>query len=403
MLRGSNCFAPGVLACTTGILAGDTVAVSIGIELPLTGSSTKIGFGCTRGTLVPQNLPLDDPRFPQRANLFIGTGRAEVSRTAMNPSSSGLVLSLTNRAFRTLALGEILPGECMLQNLPSLTAAVVLDPKPGSRVLDMCAAPGGKTSALAQIMNNTGEIIALDRSHNKVAGIENLAKELGITIIKAYRHDATKAIITEQARVKRKLDQEREASGADLNEKVKARQERKAAAKRMHGQDPTQTRCESTAGFEPESFDYVLLDPPCSALGLRPRLIVPQTLKELHNAAHYQRKLIDAAVHLLKPGGFMVYSTCTINPLENEGNVRYVLDKHGTFMKLAIQSPKLGGPGLIGEVPGDEPGYTRKLLKDKIEAEMVQRFDPSTGEGNDSKLDAPGFFIAKFEKIASSL
>jgi len=71
----------------------------------------------------------------------------------------------------------------------------------------------------------------------------------------------------------------------------------------------------STAvGFEPESFDHVLLDPPCSALGLRPRLTHEWTLPSLMRMADYQKALLHVAVQLLKPGGTLVFSTCTINP-----------------------------------------------------------------------------------------
>lgn len=66
-------------------------------------------------------------------------------------------------------LSGVLPGMVTLQNLPSAVAAMVLDPKPGWRVLDMCAAPGGKTTAIAQLMEDTGEVIALDRTHAKVS------------------------------------------------------------------------------------------------------------------------------------------------------------------------------------------------------------------------------------------
>ena len=62
----------------------------------------------------------------------------------------------------------MLVGEVMLQSLASYVAALALHPAPGSRVLDMCAAPGGKTTALAQLMGDRGEVVALDRSHRKV-------------------------------------------------------------------------------------------------------------------------------------------------------------------------------------------------------------------------------------------
>jgi hypothetical protein len=68
------------------------------------------------------------------------------------------------------------------------------------------------------------------------------------------------------------------------------------------------------AGLVPGSFDHVLLDAPCSALGLRPRLLLSWDLNQLQQLAGYQRALLHSAVHMLKPGGTMVYCTCTINP-----------------------------------------------------------------------------------------
>ena len=72
--------------------------------------------------------------------------------------------------------------------------------------------------------------------------------------------------------------------------------------------------------FYKSSFDKILLDPPCSALGLRPKLFVTQdSLRELEKHVEYQQKFVDQAVKLLKVGGHMTYSTCTINGDENEG------------------------------------------------------------------------------------
>jgi methyltransferase NSUN6 len=137
----------------------------------------------------------------------------------------------------------------------------------------------------------------------------------------------------------------------------------------------------NVAGFYPESFDRILLDPPCSALGLRPKLSMANTsLADLESVCAYQRQFIANAIALLKPGGYMTYSTCTIHTKENEGMVRYLLD-HYPSMELVPISLSVGGSGLPG-------------LLTPWECRAVRRFDPS-----DRVNDAMGFFVAKFRKL----
>ena len=107
-----------------------------------------------------------------------------------------------------------------------------------------------------------------------------------------------------------------------------------------------------------------------------------KSVKELNKHADYQRKFIQCAVSLLKPGGILVYSTCTINVCENEQNVKYILDNFKN-MKLLPINIDIGLPGLRGCGLSDE-----ELVK-------VRRFDPS------GKADTMGFFIAKFQKSCS--
>lgn len=148
-------------------------------------------------------------------------------------------------------------------------------------------------------------------------------------------------------------------------------------------------------GLERESFDRILLDAPCSALGLRPRLLVDTRLKELEQGARYQRLMLREAAHVLAVGGHMVFSTCTMNPAENEANVRWFLDRYPE-LRLVHQEPRLGGPGLVGEaqVPHSGGGLRLERWLTQEEAALVQRFDTSVG------VDAIAFFVAKFEKTA---
>ncbi|KAK3252128.1 hypothetical protein CYMTET_38561, partial [Cymbomonas tetramitiformis] len=111
-------------------------------------------------------------------------------------------------------------------------------------------------------------------------------------------------------------------------------------------------RQEKPGQFRPEMFDALLLDAPCSAMGLRPRLEMGMKMPELESTAAYQRKMLSQAVHLLKPNCYMVYSTCTINPGENEANVRYVLDKF-PCLKLVAADPIIGNSGLCSRMSDD--------------------------------------------------
>ena len=140
--------------------------------------------------------------------------------------------------------------------------------------------------------------------------------------------------------------------------------------------------------FPAESFDKILLDPPCSALGLRPRLSHDKnaSAQNVRKIANYQKGFIFQAVHLLKVGGTFTYSTCTINPMENEEMVRHALDTYGDYIELDFDCPRLSGD--IGIVA---PG----LLTEK-EALGVQRFGQST-----KTHDTTGFFLCKFRKVKS--
>ncbi|XP_052178476.1 rRNA (cytosine-C(5))-methyltransferase NOP2C [Diospyros lotus] len=402
VLRGAQVYVPGVLACSSHVEKGDLVAVSVAVEQP--GQDGRWGFGITRGTVLQGSQT--DPYFSQRKGLYIGQGTAMMSRAGMFRVSEGISVDMNNRVFKLPSFHDVLEGEIFLQNLPSIITAHALDPQQGERILDMCAAPGGKTTAIAMLMKDTGEVVAADRSHNKVLDIQKLATEMGLNCINTYKLDALRAVRqrTESSDMYTTSSVAVEGSEIDSNrnENFSNRQATHAtcASKadlqkctRRLRNGPGRNNClggrvEKSEGFSPNSFDRVLLDAPCSALGLRPRLFAgEETIESLRNHAKYQRRMFDQAVQLVRPGGVIVYSTCTINPGENEALVRYALDAYN-FLSLQSQHPKIGGPGLVGCCELSD-GSIEEWLRPG-EEDLVQRFDPS------SPLDTIGFFIAKF-------
>jgi 16S rRNA (cytosine967-C5)-methyltransferase len=188
------------------------------------------------------------------------------------------------------ARGAVIP-----QSRGSMQVARALDPQPGESVLDLCAAPGAKSTHLAALMRNEGRVVAVEQNPVRADELRANAERMHASIVEVLAQDA------------------REAAG--------------------------------------EAFDCVLLDPPCSDLGtLQSRPDArwrkgPATIAEL---AALQRELLDAALAQLKPGGTLVYSTCTISRTENEQQVaaedaeQLLPHRHGTdgFFIARVPNPR---------------------------------------------------------------
>jgi 16S rRNA (cytosine967-C5)-methyltransferase len=166
-----------------------------------------------------------------------------------------------------------------VQDPSTLMACDLLDPQPGETVLDACASPGGKTTYLAERMQNQGRIVACDLYDTRVERLRENLTRLGATVASAVQHDA------------------------------------------MLPPEPG-------SPVEPESFDRALIDAPCSNTGvLRRRVDVRWRLSEedfLRMPAQ-QLALVRRVTAALKPGGTLVYSTCSLEPEENDDLVRQAL------------------------------------------------------------------------------
>jgi len=186
-------------------------------------------------------------------------------------------------------------GYFTIQDQAAILVADMLDAKPGDCVLDLCAAPGGKTTHLAQMMQNQGQIIARDLYPQRVTLIERNAARLGVEIIETQAADGTL---------------------------FKAE--------------------------EVEKYDRILLDVPCTGLGIirrKPEIRYHSTKQERKAIRGIQQKLIENAIAYLKKGGTLVYSTCTVAKEENSGQIDWLLAHFKTVKKVEekITSPLMAG------------------------------------------------------------
>jgi NOL1/NOP2/sun family putative RNA methylase len=160
----------------------------------------------------------------------------------------------------------------------SALPARVLDPQPGDRVWDACAAPGSKTTQLAALLDDTGSVVATDNNLGRLSALRSNTERLGVTNTVVTREDA-----------------------------------------RNHSLKP----------FEGEAYDHALVDVPCSCEGTirkNPTVLDDWSLDHVEGTAGVQKGILARALQVTRPGGTVVYSTCTFAPEENEAVLSHALE-----------------------------------------------------------------------------
>lgn len=229
-------------------------------------------------------------------------------------------------------------GELYIQNAASWIPALALNPQPGEAILDMCAAPGGKTSHIAQLSNNAAVITANDNSRPRLHKLQNNLNRLGVENVEFLLHDATK-----------------------LTHKL---------------------------GIE--QFDKILLDAPCSGEGMMTldsrKDFESWSVAHIKRLQQLQKKLIVQAWQLLKPGGTLVYSTCTMAPEENEAVLDYLLRHNDDVEIHSLEEFKSELSNSVTPVLG----WNAKQYNPRINNAL--RLKPSP--------QVEAFFVAKLTKFA---
>lgn len=222
---------------------------------------------------------------------------------------------------------EYLQGYYYLQEAASQIPVEVLSPKPGDNVLDMAASPGSKTTQMAQLMENKGVIVALDNDKRRLESLQNNLERLSVTNTLLLKKDARYA--------------------NDFNLK----------------------------------FDKILLDAPCSGnFCIEPDYFAKRSINDLFQKSKVQKELLETAVKCLKSGGTLVYSTCSLEPEEDEMVIDSVLKAHSD-MHVVETGLDIGDKGAVN-------AFGREMHPD---VSKTRKFWPH-------KTGTEGFFLAKLKK-----
>lgn len=234
------------------------------------------------------------------------------------------------------ATPEYLAGQYILQAASSFLPVMALAPQPGERVLDMAAAPGGKTTHMSALMRNTGAVFANDANRQRSKGLIGNIHRLGCKNVIVCNYEAQKAF-----------------------------------PKILGG------------------FDRVLLDAPCSGTGVigkDPSVKTSKNERDFLALPHMQKQLLLAAIdsvdHNSKTGGYIVYSTCSVTVEENEGVVQYILRKRPNVKIVETGLGSFGSEGFTA--------YAGKVFDERMK--MTRRYFPH-------RENVDGFFVCKLKKF----
>jgi 16S rRNA (cytosine967-C5)-methyltransferase len=303
-------------------------------EVPLTGKRIVVDKHTAESSLQGANIYApgilncgsmctgDEVTIVSELKEIIASGRAMMSANDVLTFRQGLAVRVDHCRFNgphIRELPEFSQGLLYPQSLAAMATVRVLDPKPHETIVDINCAPGGKLSHISQLMDNSGRVFAFDRNREKIAQARRNVTRLGCRNVVLSVHDS------------RYLDED----------------------------------------FPDLAADRVLIDPPCSALGIRPKVYDFTTLDRINRLADYQKQFIKSASRIVRPGGVIVYSVCTFTPQECEQIVKFAEEE--CDLQVIDQNPFLGSNGLSSLGPT---------------ASLCQRFHPHTHE--------IGYFIAKF-------
>ncbi|MEM3552998.1 MAG: RsmB/NOP family class I SAM-dependent RNA methyltransferase [Candidatus Bathyarchaeia archaeon] len=253
----------------------------------------------------------------------VGSGVARMSETQILQLRKGLAVQLLYPKYKIPSFRETeeyKKGLIYPQSFPAILTSRILEPKPGEKILDVCCAPGGKLSHIIQLMENKGLVIGVDRNKKKIETTMKNLNRLGCKIATLIIHDS------------RYID----------------------------------------VDFPSLKVDKCLVDPPCSALGVTPKLFDFTSIRKILDLSNYQKQFIKSVSKILKLNGILVYSVCTMTIEECEEIARFAEDE--CSLKIESQNFFLGSHG----------------INIFLNAEKLQRFHPH--------IHGLGYFIAKFRK-----